>query len=175
MRPTGTDLELLDKVDRLWNLCVSRGGWNIACVLALSRKPASVTLDDESGEVKGGRGYPDDCRGVESAHPIDLACEGRQRKGYDRVKDASRILEDICRALAMADGLHEERLRRVTRGAYEHVTDTSEYFKLRAYTWDQHKGGVDKATAREAASSAARANGMFNCICFCVIIEINHL
>lgn len=165
VRPSGEELELLDLLDILWNLCVARGGWRITAVLAMSTIPASITLEDN--RVIPGRGYPDECRGVETSHPIDLACEGRQRQGVDRVLDASRVLRDMVIAMVMAaaPGAKGERLEKLIRGAYDEVYFNSDYFSdedsrpVRAYPWTVLTAGVDKTTAAEAASAAARANG----------------
>ena len=111
-------------IDELWNICVERGGWHVVSVLAMSKIPAAVTMD-ERGELLPRRGYGGDVFALETAHPIDLATEGRQRQGQDRVQAASAILMDVCTGIASTAG-HDDKEELMGRAEelYEVVQQT---------------------------------------------------
>lgn len=168
-QPKGLELELLDLLDRLWNLCVERGGWHIVSVLAMSKLAADVTMTDE-GELLPRRGYVASPFALETAHPINLACEGRQSAGVDRVQAASAILLDFCTAVAAAAGDEDEKeLERRADELYD-IAHRTTYFSRRTYGLEDLTSGPSAATAAAMASECARANGAAPCLHEAVVV-----
>jgi hypothetical protein len=164
--PQGAELRLLDIVDRLWNLCVERGGWEIRAVLAMSAAPIGVTAD-ESCRLIPNRGYLEECAVVTSAHPKNLAGAGNQAADVDRREMASKVLKDVVKWIAMAGGAEQgESLEFWVEELYTKVYRESRFFsfpdlspfRVFPYAWFQNQA-YDGLSAQEAATEIARANG----------------
>jgi hypothetical protein len=158
----GLELQILQDIDAMYNMCLWRGGWRIKVVVPMSKAPIEITTGSSADQSlpDPAMGYPEGCVVVPTAHPKVLL--GNQQGSFSREERqqlASETLLDIMRAFAYFRGADrhnlQERSLQLYGEAVKHPTFAGHVWSLAEMT----AGQADPFKGQERATALASRNG----------------
>jgi hypothetical protein len=164
--PEGLELEILQLIDALWNLCLRLGGWSIEVVVPMSAAPVGVTLAEQMGSgeavpeeglaVAADMGYLKRTRAFPNCHPKYMYGGNYQGKGspVQRILRASVCVMDFCKPLAYYNKLTKMDTGLSVEEVYDQIATAPTELKGRVLP------SYEQATKTTSAEAITTAQGM---------------